>query len=136
VLLNIICITLITAPIEIFCDIIMKFLDFVLWTPRTFTVGNVTYCDINFISKYLECWLFCEMGNIYFKKEVSSFFLTALHKLIFTLKMMTRNWRTPKSAVGATTSASFIPVQLSPCITRTEVTYAQLFGYPDKHLRW
>lgn len=52
----------------------MEFLEFVLSTLRTFTVVHASCNGINFISKYLECWLFCEKENIYFEKEIWSFF--------------------------------------------------------------
>lgn len=54
-LLNIVCTTLITVPLIPFCEVIMVFLEFVLSTLRTLTVVNVSYYDMNFISKFLEC---------------------------------------------------------------------------------
>ena len=61
------------------------------------------------------------------KRKSGPFFLTALRKLIFTLKMVTRNRRTLKVAVGPTMSASFIAVQLSLCTTGTKATHPHLF---------
>lgn len=55
------------------------------------------------------------------------FFLTALQKLIFTLKMVTRNQKTLKAIVGTSMSASFIAVPLSLCTTTTEFTHPHWF---------
>lgn len=68
----------------------MEFLEFALSTLRTLTVV-ASYFYINFISKYLECDYFVKRKIFTLKRKSGPFFLTALHKLIFPLKMVTRN---------------------------------------------
>lgn len=134
-LLHIVCITLITAPF-IFFFVRLQWNFWCLSYQQQELLQLLTFL-VTTLTLFQNTWgvdYFVKRGIFTLKRKSAPFFLTALHKLIFTFKMVTRNQRTLRVAVGPTTSASFIAVRLSLCITRPKVTHPHLFCYPCEDL--